>query len=662
MAVVLAYVDAVPGRLYPLVETLLELADRGHRVAIRCGIDDVERLRSLGLDAQALRPEIERFESDDWRARTRFGALSSGLGQFGERARFQLLDLQHAVEAEQPDVLFVDEGAWGAAAAAERSGLPWAFSIVSPVPLPSRDAPPFGLGLRPRRDRIGRMRDRLVKPATLGTLERVIARHMNPLRVEIGLQPVRTIEDVYLAASAVIAYTAEPFEYPRSDWPAKLTLVGPGLWEPPADAPAWLDRVNRPLVLVTCSTLFQNDGRLAEAAAAALAAEPFEVVVTTAGVDPAHLPTAPNVRVARFLPHAPLLGRAACVVCHSGMGITQKALAHGVPVVAVPFGRDQPEVARRLEVAGAGVRLPARKLTPDRLREAVRSAIELRPGAERIATAFAGAGGAGAAARVLEGLLPPGRRTLAGSPVPEPARQMTAVLFVDIVDATPRAVTLGDRAWAELLERYHELVRHALEHHGGWLMDTAGDGFFAIFDEAADAIRGALEIRRSAGQLVLELRSGVHLGHCWKADDKCAGADVHVGARLAEAARPGEMLVSEEAADRARAMGIAVVDRGVRSLKGLPGTRRVFAVVTEPEPSSIAAGTPAYTNGRGDRPLRMALKELAERRSGGLQACALALAAGVSIDDIAYGHYAFPTVGEAVHCAAEAALAPTPVA
>ena len=67
------------------------------------------------------------------------------------------------------------------------------------------------------------------------------------------------------------------------------------------------------------------------------------------------------------------------------MGITQKALAHGVPVVAVPFGRDQPEVARRVEVAGAGVRLPAGKLTPERLRKAVRHAIELRPGAERIA-------------------------------------------------------------------------------------------------------------------------------------------------------------------------------------------------------------------------------------------------------------------------------------
>ena len=121
MAVVLAYVDAVPGRLYPLVDMLLELGRRGHRVVVRCGIDDVERLRSVGLEARPLSREIERFEPDDWRARTRFGALSSGLGQFGERARFQLRDLEQAIEDEQPDVLFVDEGAWGAAAAAERS-------------------------------------------------------------------------------------------------------------------------------------------------------------------------------------------------------------------------------------------------------------------------------------------------------------------------------------------------------------------------------------------------------------------------------------------------------------------------------------------------------------------------------------------------------------
>ena len=159
-----------------------------------------------------------------------------------------------------------------------------------------------------------------------------------------------------------------------------------------------------------------------------------------------------------------------------------------------------------------------------------------------------------------------------------PERELTAVLFVDIVEATPLALSLGDRAWAELLERYHELVRGALARHRGWLMDTAGDGFFAIFDETADAIRCALDVGESVSELGIKLRSGVHLGHCWRADQKCAGADVHIGARLASAADPGEILISEEAAEQARQAGVALTDRGVRSLKGVPGGRQVFAV------------------------------------------------------------------------------------
>ena len=410
MARFLAYVDAVPGRLYPLVPTLLELAQRGHEVRVKAGIDDIERLRSVGLHAEPLAAAIARFEPDDWQARTRFGALMSGLRQFGERARDQAADLQATIDAERPDVLFIDEGAWGAAAAAEHSGLPWVYSLVSAPPLTSRDAPPFGLGLRPRHDRLGRARDRAARALALGSLERMIAGKINALRAELGVPPFTTIDACYLAADAVLAYTAEPFEYPRSDWPEKVHLVGPGLWEPPAEAPDWLATMERPLVLVTCSTLFQNDRRLAEVACEALASEPFDVVVTTADIDPASLSPPPNVRVERFVPHTPVLDRAACVVCHAGMGITQKALAHGVPVVAVPFGRDQPEVARRVEAAHAGVRLPARKLTPARLRDGVREAMRLAPGARRVAAAFAAAGGAAAAADALESLV--------GAPVP----------------------------------------------------------------------------------------------------------------------------------------------------------------------------------------------------------------------------------------------------
>lgn len=404
MATFLAYLEPVPGRLYPLVATLQELARRGHRIVVRSGAAEVGLLRSIGISADLLAPELARFEPQDWRAHTRFGALMRALNQFGERARPQAADLRQVIGAEQPDAVILDETSWGAAAAAERSGLPWAFSVSTPVPIRSRDAPPFGLGLAPRHDAIGRVRDRLAGQLTVGTLGRIIAKYANPIRAELGLASLRTLEQFYLAASALLACTAEPFEYPRRDWPAKVHLVGPGLWEPPVNPPAWLGELRQPLVLVTCSTAFQNDIRLAEAACAALAGEPFDVVLTTGDVDAFGIQVPANVRIERFVPHSPVLDRAACTVCHAGMGITQKSLAHGVPVVAVPFGRDQPEVARRVQVAGAGVWLPARKLNPGRLRAAVHRAIGLRPGAQRIAAAFAAAGGPTAAADVLEQL------------------------------------------------------------------------------------------------------------------------------------------------------------------------------------------------------------------------------------------------------------------
>lgn len=117
-----------------------------------------------------------------------------------------------------------------------------------------------------------------------------------------------------------------------------------------------------------------------------------------------------NGHVEQFIPHGPVLERAVCAVTHGGMGATQKALASGVPVCAVPFGRDQIEVARRVAVCGAGSRLPARRLKPRRLQAKVREAIASRPGAERIASAFRSAGGATAAADAIEQRLLRGQR------------------------------------------------------------------------------------------------------------------------------------------------------------------------------------------------------------------------------------------------------------
>ena len=399
----LAYTSPARGHLYPITPTLQELRRRGHEVVVYTLAAEVELMRGLGFQAAAMDPAIEQRRMDDWQARTPIAALQRSLRTFAERARSDGPDLRRAIDEHQPDALLVDVNAWGAQAAAEMSGLPWASWCPYFLPIPSRDAPPFGLGLRPARGPLGRLRDRVVGPLLMLAYQSSLP-GLNAARGLMGAPPLSSVADAYQRAPLTLYLTAEPFEYPRSDWPASVRMVGPGNWEPPAPPPDWLADLAGPLVLVTCSTEFQNDGRLAQAALDALAGENLTVVVTTAGVDPKGFRAPPNARVARNLPHGPLLQRASCVVCHGGMGVTQKALSAGVPVVVVPFGRDQLEVARHVEMAGAGRRLPASRLRPDRLREAVRAAMQLSAGAERLAQGFRAAGGHAAAADALEGL------------------------------------------------------------------------------------------------------------------------------------------------------------------------------------------------------------------------------------------------------------------
>ena len=404
MARYLVYTSPARSHLYPVVPTLEELRRRGHEVVVRTLSSEVGLLRELGFEAESIDPAIERKEHADWRARTPIGALQDNLNVFFERARYDGPDLRRAVEEERPDVLLVDINTWGAGAAAESSGMPWATWCAYFLPTPSRDAPPFGLGLPPARGPLGRLRDRLLSPVLFGIYNRQ-APELDAVRTELGAPPVGRIELAMLRSPLMLYMTAEPFEYPRSDWPPSVRMVGPGIWDPPAKAPEWLEKISRPLVLVTCSTEFQNDGKLVRAALEALAGEDVEVVVTTAGVDPSPFTPPPNARIERFVPHGPILEQAACVVCHGGMGITQKALAAGVPVCVVPFGRDQFDVARHVQVADAGTRLPASRLRPARLRKAVREAMEKKAGAERIAATFAAYGGPRMAAEALEELL-----------------------------------------------------------------------------------------------------------------------------------------------------------------------------------------------------------------------------------------------------------------
>jgi class 3 adenylate cyclase len=161
---------------------------------------------------------------------------------------------------------------------------------------------------------------------------------------------------------------------------------------------------------------------------------------------------------------------------------------------------------------------------------------------------------------------------------PAPERPFAAILFTDITDSTRMATELGDHRWHELLTAHHAVVRRELAHHGGEEIDTAGDGFFAVFATPSQAIRcatAAVEAVRSVG---LEIRAGVHAGEVERDEGRVAGITVHTGARVAALAGPGEVLVSRTVVDVVAGSSLEFETRGFHALKGVPGEWEVYAV------------------------------------------------------------------------------------
>lgn len=411
MTTVLAYTSPARGHLFPVVPVLLELAARGCDVRVRTLQGHVEQLCALGLRTAPLHPDVEAVANDDWTAKGVRQSQSRAMAAFGRRAPHEVADLRGALGDTGADLLLVDSMAFGAMAAAEAPGLPWASWLPYPAWVPRQGVPPYGPGLPLLQGLPGRARDAVVRRVAAGPGQR-LTEAVNAGRAAAGLPPVSGPGDVLLRPPATLALTIDAFEHP-GPWPDSFTLVGPLAWEPPD----WLDDDSRPLVLVTTSSEFQNDARLAVTAVEALRdRSDVRVVITvpTGWIErPVDVPE--HVHLEDFVPHGPLLARAAAVVCHGGAGITFKALAAGVPVVAVPFGRDQLEVAQRLVASAGGVVLPSRRLSARRLSEAVAAAERLRPRAGELAASADRAGGAALAADVVLGLTVARRSCASGS-------------------------------------------------------------------------------------------------------------------------------------------------------------------------------------------------------------------------------------------------------
>jgi MGT family glycosyltransferase len=405
VAVVLAYGSPALGHLLPTSALLTELASRGHRVHVRTLSSGVTAARAMGLRAEAVDPRIERITSRDWAARGALDVLAMTVDVLCRRAALEVADLRQAVEQVRPDVLIVDANCWGAMSLADACGIPWSvFSPFTPY-LRSRGVPPFGPGMRPLPGVIGRIRDAQVRPIVTMLFDRRVLPRINAIRESLGIAAVSTVDELMRRAPLLLAVGGEPFEYPHPGWGDNVHLLGACVGPSVSAGPDWLDDIDRPIVLVSTSSIRQGDDVLGLTALEALADEPVHVVATfPAGVPPGiRVPS--NATVRQFVPHADVLDRTVCAITHGGMGTTVRALDRGVPVCVVPFARDQAEVAMRVEVARCGTRLPAKKLTVKRLRAHVREAMTMTDGAAQVAAGFAATGGTTRGAVLVERLL-----------------------------------------------------------------------------------------------------------------------------------------------------------------------------------------------------------------------------------------------------------------
>ncbi|MFI4991376.1 MAG: nucleotide disphospho-sugar-binding domain-containing protein [Solirubrobacterales bacterium] len=379
-----------------------QLVERGHEVRVLAHRAARERVQATGAEFVAFQralPDLDfsRRESDtlrDWQARTRIGAglrvLRNGVFAF-------VLDVSRDCAeqlAEWPaDVVAYDWMLTGAGVAAESARVPAVALVHCPYPFPVPGVPPLFTGLRPMHGRFGAGRDRLLGNVA-GRMLATGLPLLNKARAEHGLAPLDRWEQQLLAAHAIYMMSAPELDFTsRGQMPPNVRFVGPAFEPYPREwRSPWPEENDDPLVVISLSTSYMNQQALAQRILDAVGDLPVRALLTAGpALDIGALRIPANTRSIEYVPHRSVFPHAALVITHAGWQTINAALADGVPLLCIPDGRDQPDNAARVLVAGAGLR--ASKNAPSRkLRSAITRSLGdpmLKQGAEVIATALA---------------------------------------------------------------------------------------------------------------------------------------------------------------------------------------------------------------------------------------------------------------------------------
>lgn len=371
MAEVMLAVMPFSGHVAPMRAVARAFAAAGHRVRVYTGSAHADAFRADGVEA-VLWVRAPDFDENDLpatfpRLRGRKGARQMMVNVedlFVRTGAAQCADLTASFDARPWDVLVADGLSVGAHLAAERTGTPRVTVALVPLATPSPGAPPPGLGLQPATSVLGRLRDRALW-AALSAVSRPIQRAFHEQRALAGLPTaVLTLQEALYSRDLVCASGVEHLEYPRPQWPGRIVWVGeltdhagsgipePGWWPESLADP-------RPVVHVTQGTQNVDPTDLIRPTFTALGRQRVQLAVATGvrGNRELPFPAPPNARVADLLPYDRLLPRIDVMVTNGGWGGVLAALHHGVPLVVAGGDLDKPEIAARVEWAGAGLNL-----------------------------------------------------------------------------------------------------------------------------------------------------------------------------------------------------------------------------------------------------------------------------------------------------------------
>lgn len=385
------------GTTPPLMSVARALRTRGHAVRVLGDLSLRAEVEAAGAEHVAWTRAPQRRDRSpesrfvrDWEG--------DGLGDFarmrdrlavGPAAAFAA-DVREELERRPADAVLIELLLFGPLVAAEALGVPAVVLNPTINIVPAAGVPPFGPGLMPASTEEERRLHAEIADAMTGAWDEALPA-LNAARAEQGLGPLEHVLDQGRSAARVLVLTSAAFDF-LGPLPPTVVHVGPRLDDPAWAEPWTAPPGDEPLVLVGLSSDYQAQEDLLGRIAAALGSLPVRAVVTTGhGVDPETVEAAANVQVVRSAPHSQVLREAALVVTHCGHGTTLRALAAGVPLVCLPLGRDQLDIAARVAHSGAGVRLAA-DADPDAIAAAVRDVLAdeaYAAAARRLAAAIA---------------------------------------------------------------------------------------------------------------------------------------------------------------------------------------------------------------------------------------------------------------------------------